>query len=118
MTVNAALVLCSAAATSYSRAAGPWQCESQPAMGDALRVECVLDPAGSAQRYRFRANFSGGHDDTTASMTLTVDGAPLACDAGSKTSLQGEDGDVTLECRFPRPKTVGASPVLGVLLIW
>ena len=63
-------------------------------------VECVVPPEKDLRRWRFQAHFSGGHDDTEASMTLTLDGRALTCDPGSKTSLMGEDGEVSLECRF------------------
>ncbi len=51
-------------------------------------------------------------------MTLTLDGAPLLCDAGSKTRLFGEDGDVSLECRFQIKAKAGVKLLLGVTLLW
>ena len=58
-------------------------------------------PAATApQRYVFTARFSGGHDDTMARLQPQIDGAPLACEAGSKTELVGEEGDVSLHCAF------------------
>ena len=53
-----------------------------------------------------------------ASMTLSLDGAPLACEQGSKTQLMGEDGDVSLECRFSLADAAGTKRVLKVLLRW
>ncbi len=77
-------------------------CESRTPGGDALYLHCPMNaPAAVAdRRYRFKVDFSGGHDDTQASIALSLDGAPLRCDEGSKTSLFGEDGEVSLECRF------------------
>lgn len=67
---------------------------------DRLAVVCALDEAASPHRVHIRIHFTGSHDDTTASMDITLDDAPVACDAGSKTMTEGEDGDVTLDCRF------------------
>lgn len=101
-------------------AAGPnkVQCESKSPGGDFRDISCPLDAASTPRRFRFKADFSGGHDDTMASMTLSVDGAPLPCEQGSKTHLMGEDGDVSLECRFSLSDTGSTRPVLRVLLKW
>jgi len=92
-------------------------CESRSPGNDALQVSCALS-ASDAARFRFKANFSGGHDDTVASMTPLLDGAALSCEDGSKTSLMGEDGDVFLQCRFAVTKKSGSPSVLQVLLKW
>jgi len=89
-------------------------CESHAAGRDKLDVACPLHAIGSAQRYRFKANFTGSHDDTRLSMTATLDGVPLACEPGSTTSREGEDGDVSLQCSFAR----GSARVLRVTLSW
>ncbi len=104
-----------AAEPAGARAALP--CEAQASPGDLRNFSCPLKAATTSRRYRFKADFSGGHDDTMASMALSLDGAPLACDEGSKTSLMGEDGDVSLECRFSVPQS-GGSPVLKVVVKW
>ena len=93
-------------------------CRSQASGLDGLQVSCPLAADGMARRFRFRASFSGGHDDTMASMTPMLGGTPLPCDEGSKTSLVGEDGDVSLECRFRMAHTPGTPPVLHVRLQW
>jgi hypothetical protein len=94
------------------------QCESTTFGGDHRDIKCPLTASGATQSFRFKANFSGGHDDTSARMTATLDGAPLACAQGSKTSLFGEDGDVSLECRFALEGKAGTSRILGVTLLW
>jgi hypothetical protein len=94
------------------------RCESQPAPGDIRDINCSLNASGSLQRFRFKANFAGGHDDTTASMSAKLDGVPLACEKGSKTSLQGEDGDVSLECKFSINEKAGTEHALRVTLLW
>jgi hypothetical protein len=96
----------------------PSGCEARPQGNDALQVTCPLGRSASVQRFRFTANFSGGHDDTTASMTPTLDGASLACEPGSKTSLIGEDGDVSVDCAFTVGEAPGTTRVLQVLLKW
>jgi hypothetical protein len=99
-------------------AAGAVQCQSQAPGYDSLDVKCPLPASVAAAHYRFKANFSGGHDDTKATITPTLDGAPLACGEGSKISLFGEDGDVSLECRFSIPAKTAGQPVFGALVWW
>ena len=94
------------------------QCDSPEPPGDLREVTCKLGASNTARRFRFTANFGGGHDDTVASMTATLDDAPLTCDDGSKTRLMGEDGNVSLHCRFAVPAAPGRSPVLRVTLLW
>jgi hypothetical protein len=93
-------------------------CESDWAGGDFVQFTCPLPVHGTQKKWRFKAEFSGGHDDTSASMKLTIDGAPLDCETGSKTKLFGEDGDVSLECHFRVGGHAGPQPVLGVALLW
>ncbi|MGQ0698022.1 MAG: hypothetical protein ACT4PZ_07240 [Panacagrimonas sp.] len=107
-----------AAETSPAPGLGKLPCDWQPPVGDRLDVSCPLEASGTTQRFRFKANFSGGHDDTMASMTPALDGSPLVCDEGSKTDLFGEDGDVSLECRFSMTEKAGTKHVLGVKLKW
>ena len=71
------------------------------------------------QQMLFMADFSGSHDDTRLSMNLSIDGVPVACTQNSKTSLLGEDGNVSLECHFALDGTPGTKRMLGVLIqIW
>lgn len=79
---------------------------------------CTLPAADAGRRFAFVANFSGGHDDTRASIAATLDDQPLACLDGSKTSLFGEDGDVSLTCRFALPRTGVGAARLKVLVRW
>jgi hypothetical protein len=51
-------------------------------------------------------------------MKATLNGAPLACEKGSKARLEGEDGDISLECRFSIVEKAGTKHVLGVALSW
>jgi hypothetical protein len=80
-------------------------------------VTCPLSATGKTQNLRFQANFSGGHDDTKASMVPRLDAQPLSCDNGGKLDLFSEEGDVSLECRF----TIQADSrphVLEVTISW
>ena len=86
-------------------------CTTAAPTWDSREVACRV-PA--AQRYVFTARFSGGHDDTMARLQPQLDGAPIACDAGSKTDLVGEDGDVSLHCAF----TVERAAELRVTVRW
>ena len=67
---------------------------------DAREITCPLAPSGTARRVVFTARFSGGHDDTMARIETFLNGEPLRCGEGSRTSLFAEDGDVSLHCRF------------------
>ena len=94
-------------------------CTSQSPGGDFRTISCPLNaPPSSARRFRFKVDFSGGHDDTMASMALELDGSPLGCEPGSKTQLMGEDGDVSLECRFAARGAASAPGVLTVRVKW
>jgi len=101
-----------------AHAQGKPRCESSEDPGDKRVVNCPLSALGILQSFRFKANFSGSHDDTMAAMTATLDGAPLACAPGSKTDLMGEDGDVSLQCTFSLTGKAGAQHVLRVMLSW
>ncbi len=117
--LSAGLVCGAGAGTAFAASPNKAQCESKSPGGDFRDISCPLDVASTPQRFRFKADFSGGHDDTMASMVLSIDGAPLACEQGSKTYLMGEDGDVSLECRFSLSDTSRrARPTLRVLLKW
>lgn len=67
---------------------------------DSREVECSMSGAKEPHRYALTVNFSGGHDDTMARMTPMLNGTPATCEDGSKTSLMGEDGEVSLTCLF------------------
>jgi len=84
------------------------RCELREPTFDSREVECSLNPSPDLRRYVLRVNFSGGHDDTMAKMAPVLNGVALNCEDGSKTSLMGEDGDVSLLCFFSArggPKT-------------
>lgn len=93
-------------------------CESEKAGGDLLEVTCPLDASGITQNFQFKVNFLGGHDDTMASMTATLDGLPLSCAEDSKTRLMGEEGAVSLHCRFSMAKDTGTRHLLKVRIEW
>lgn len=95
----------------------PLNCEPATLGRDKLTVVCALDPA-APQRVHIKVHLTGSHDDTTASMDVAIGDAPVACDAGSKTSTEGEDGDVTLDCRFTASGRQGAATVLRASAKW
>jgi hypothetical protein len=92
--------------------------ETRPRTGEVLIIECRLPASGPARAFRLRANFSGSHDDTSASLTATLDGQALTCEAGSKTALMGEDGDVSLNCGFPLTAMSAGERVFKARLAW
>jgi hypothetical protein len=117
-TIAVFLGLGTVAGAGPASAQGKPRCESRATAYDTTDVECSVSATGKPRRFRFKANFSGSHDDTMASIVTTLDGAPLACEKGSKTSLQGEDGDVSLECRFSITEKAGTSHLLGMTVSW
>ena len=99
-----------------STPAGATACtETNPSGGDIRVVTCRV-PAG--RPHRFTARFSGGHDDTSASLSATLDGQATGCDAGSKMSLFAEDGDVSLHCRITAGATAAGVHTLVVTVLW
>jgi hypothetical protein len=104
-----------AAGAQPEAAPAPQDCVMQ---GNGERMEFRCELPGAATQFHFIARFSGGHDDTMASMTVTVGDQPLQCDEGSKTQLMGEYGDVALECRFSVARVAGAAPQLKVVVKW
>ncbi len=116
---SAVAVLASTAWVPSAEAAEKLACETQASAWDSRSFNCPVKATGAAQRLRFVAHFSGGHDDTIASITTTtLNGAPLTCEAGSKTRLMGEDGDVILDCRISVKENAATLMVLGVALAW
>lgn len=65
-----------------------------------MQVQCALGEEHASRKFKFEVRFSGGHDDTRASLSGTLNGKPLACDEGSKPELEGEFGDVSIHCEF------------------
>jgi hypothetical protein len=87
-------------------------CETQSVNLKKREYRCPLTANGLEQQMRFKVNFSGSHDDTQLSMTLAMDGLPVSCSKGSKTWLNGEDGDVILECKFVLDGVKGTKKML------
>lgn len=119
LTMRTVLTLLSwAASAGAAYATEPAACESLTPRNERREISCALKSATATQRFRFKAHFSGSHDDTTAALKLTLDGAPLACEPGSKTYLEAEDGDVALECRFSIAPGAGSTHSLRAQLSW
>jgi hypothetical protein len=81
-------------------------------------IQCQLPKSGFAGKLRFKVNFSGGHDDTSARLEPSIDDAPLVCDEGSKMFLSQEDGNVSLWCDFPVADPVQGNGVFKVVVWW
>lgn len=96
----------------------PLACEPPTPGRDRISVVCTLDEGAAAQRVHIRIHLTGSHDDTTASMEVAIGDAPVVCDDHSKTSTEGEDGDVALDCRFTVSVKPGAANVLLVSAKW
>jgi hypothetical protein len=118
-----ALLLAALCAGSPSRAAAVQadvapECLARPGLGESINYSCVLTVARPGQHFVFQATFDGGHDDTQASLVAQLDGAAIECDAGSKTSLMGEYGTVSLTCRVSPVGAVGSLHRLDLALVW
>jgi hypothetical protein len=107
----------SPAAEEASATRQPLRCEPPTLGRDKLMVVCAIDPS-QARPVRVRIRLTGSHDDTTASIEVAIGDAPVICDADSKTSTEGEDGDVTLDCRFTASVEPGVSTMLHVVARW
>ncbi len=93
-------------------------CQAEGARHDRIEVRCSW-PAG-ARGLHFEAHFAGSHDDTAASLIASLNDTPLACAAGSKTTLDGqEEGDATMSCRLTAvPVSTGTPTTLRFQLRW
>lgn len=94
------------------------RCRLSGPVGESQGFACTL-PGGVAGRLLFRATLGGSHDDTTGELTLTLDGKPVACGEGSKTTTEGEfgeDGVVVLACRFLLPRSSAQGRDLRAML--
>jgi hypothetical protein len=109
-TVMAAESTAAPAAEKPSPTSQPLRCDPPSLAWDRMTVLCRIEPT-AVRRMRVRIHLTGSHDDTNASLEVAVGDAPVACDAGSKTSTEGEDGDVVLDCRFSALAKPGAATV-------
>ena len=105
------------AADAPAAAADKQACTPVPGFGDILQVDCRWTPAAAPQTLAFKATFGGSHDDTIVKIEPSLNGKPLACDTGSKTRADFEDGEVTLQCLFTVAPSAGPQ-VLGVKVVW
>jgi hypothetical protein len=100
---------------------GPRQlttCDAPAMPGDSREIKCAVIGTGVAKPYRFVVTFQGGHDDTRASFKAFEDGQPLVCDKGSKPSLFGEDGEVSLYCNFSLRHDAGSRHAVSFSVLW
>lgn len=123
MRLLASALLVSTALPAHAADVGPSlsmraACSETSRLNDRREFACTIAPAGGARLLRFEARFTGGHDDTSASIEPVLDDQPLRCDAGSKTRLLGEDGDVSLHCDFSAPPPGSQPAVFKVLVKW
>ena len=94
-------------------------CETKSAHWKGRAFQCPLTASGNGQQLLFKVDFSGSHDDTQLSMTLTLDGEPVACGRDSQTALNGVDGSVSLACHLVLDGTAGTQRMLGATVnIW
>jgi hypothetical protein len=78
-------------------------CERELQPGDIHEFRCPLEHFASSQRFHFAVKLSGGHDDSSSSLAIQHEGKAIPCEKDSKTASEGEDGEITLDCRFALP---------------
>lgn len=105
-------------ATASHAAAPELSCSVGNETYESREMLCAIPPAARPQRLQFIARFSGGHDDTRASIVTELDDQPLACDTGSKKELFGEDGEVSLNCGFAVPAGAKGDARFKVTIRW
>jgi len=113
--VGAATICLFAMGTGTAYASEVLTCERHAVNWKWQEFRCPVTIDREGQKMHFKADFSGSHDDTRLSMTLSLDGVPVACSENSKTSLLGEDGNVSLECHFALDGTAGTAGTSGML---
>lgn len=111
--IAAGLAACAATPPTTPAAFSAGDCANGTVNFDNRDVQCRI-PAGVAGRFRFTANFSGGHDDTAARLEVSVNGAPFACEDGSKLFLNAEDGNVSLWCDLSTAGPIAAAGAFEV----
>ncbi len=87
---------------------GPCQRELQP--GDMHEFICALKAYPAAQKFHFVVRVTGGHDDSSSLLVVRHGDQDVACAPGSKVGSEGEDGDITLDCRFTLPAAALKAP--------
>lgn len=78
-------------------------CELRTLTHRSAELVCHAPKGGGANGARIEVRFGGFHDDSRVSLVLEAGGQPVPCRPDDRTSLSGEDGDegeVTLTCRF------------------
>ena len=93
-------------------------CDSPEQQGEVREVTCSISGTGDVLKLRFTVTFLGGHDDTMASLKASEDGNPTECEKGSKTSLVGEDGEVSLFCNLSLTHERGSSHAVWFTARW
>jgi hypothetical protein len=112
------LLLCVAAGAQAGTLSVKSLCTETSRAYDRRELSCAIPAASPPVNYRFEAQFSGGHDDTAASLVPLLNGAPWACGEGSKLSLFGEDGDVSLHCSIPAAALDGQAATVVLTVKW
>ncbi|WP_018410419.1 hypothetical protein [Methyloversatilis thermotolerans] len=111
-------LFCLAPFVALAHAAPEPACQVESSTPATMDVVCLIPLAAAPQQFEFQATFSGSHDDTRLKIETALDGKSLACDKGSKTESEFEDGDITLNCRFSVSGAQGSTARLKTGLRW
>jgi hypothetical protein len=93
-------------------------CKSTALTPMSQSIQCDLRAAAPASSFLLKVNFSGSHDDTKLNLETLLNGKPLVCAPGSLTYSEGEDGDISLVCKFKLPQTANTEPLLSANFKW
>lgn len=110
-------ILCLLPSLVYAASSQPI-CSVESQTYDSMNVTCSITVSKEPQRLEFVARFSGGHDDTSANIRTSLNDELLSCDEGSKLELFGEEGDVSLACRFTVSPEHGTNQQFKAIIHW
>lgn len=92
-------------------------CVSANATFGAAELVCAIPQQPHLHRLRFKLPFAGVHDDSSAGMAATLDGAPVACTVDSRPQIRGEAEGDTLSCDMAI-ESATAPRELRLQLVW
>jgi hypothetical protein len=81
-------------------------------------IQCDLRASKPGTSFIFKVNFSGSHDDTRLTLEPLMNGKPLTCSSGSMIYSEGEDGDISLACKFTITQDATTAALLRANFKW
>lgn len=106
------------AAASPAGAAEVIACDGRSTGFGSAELVCPIAPAAAPDRLRLHVRFAGVHDDSTAGLAASLDGAAVACGEGSTARIAGDAGGDALLCRIAVDTSHQGARKLVVNLLW